>query len=133
MSSRNGAGPNSGAQEFNALQRLLLEHCANTGDTLADIAERGGLARQTVSAMLHRDGPRSLPRTATLTKLADGLGVSLRVVREAASEAAYGPSNGRPADHRLAVLQDTAGELSSGAVDVLLATARALRALDDTP
>lgn len=111
----------------NPLQLLISEHCANTGDTLADIAHRGGLARQTVSALAHRDGPRSMPRTTTLERLAAGMEVSVDVVRRVAQEAAYGPSAQAPSDHRLFVLLDTAETLSTGSVDVLLATARALR------
>ena len=124
----NGAPQEGDAAETpNALQRLILDRCANSGETLADIAERGGLARQTVSALVHRPIPRTMPRNATLAKLAVGLGLSESVVREAAQEAAYGPPHGAPTDQRLSVLLDTAGGLSTASVDVLLATARALR------
>jgi transcriptional regulator with XRE-family HTH domain len=124
---RTTATPAAPAEAQNALQRLIIEHCENTGDTLADVAARGGLARQTVSALAHRNDPQAIPRNATLRKLATGLGMSLSVVQAAATEAAYGQPNGAPSDHRLSVLLDTAEHLSTGSVDVLLATARALR------
>lgn len=111
----------------NALQRLIAEHLADTHESIAEVAVRGGLSRQTVSALAHRNGPRSMPRPDTLDKLARGLGVSPEVVRQAAHEAAYGASNGDAMDPRSAVLMDLASDLSLGALDVLLATARALR------
>lgn len=109
----------------NALQALIREHMSNTGDTLADIANRGGLPRQTVSALLYRDGSGGIPRRATLDRLAVGLGLSRAVVYDAAGRAAA-PGSTAPLDHRLTVLLDLARGLPESQVDVLLVTARAL-------
>lgn len=115
----------------NALQELIQSHCDASGETLRDIAERAGLSRQTVSALMHRKSKGQLPRMATLDALAKGLGVSPSVVRDAAREAALGlPLDDEPYDRRVVVLLDQARKLSPEAIDVLLATARALRALD---
>jgi hypothetical protein len=113
---------------LNPLQRLIAEHCANTGDSLVDVANRGGLSRQTLSTLANRAELATMPRPGTIAKLATGLGTSSRVVREVCSETVYGTANGAPHDHRLQVLVDLAGELPPAYVDVLLATARALRA-----
>ena len=125
----------SAPERQNALQALITEHMANTGDTLADIAARGGLPRQTVSGLLNRDQSGGIPRRSTLQKLATGLGLSLATVTEAAAQAASnGTAQHSPLDHRLSVLVDTASRLSPHDVDVLLATARALgKQAGDTP
>jgi transcriptional regulator with XRE-family HTH domain len=121
---------------LNPLQALIADHMANTGDSLADIATRGGLPRQTVSGLLNRDTTGGIPRRSTLQKLATGLGLSLATVIEAAAAtASAGNGTSRPApDHRLAVLIDMAERMPPRDVDVLLATARALtRQAPDTP
>jgi transcriptional regulator with XRE-family HTH domain len=118
----------------NALQELVLAHCDATGDTLSDIAERAGLSRQTLSALMHRPNKGNLPRTSTLDRLAVGLGVSPRTVRDAAQIAVLGLNgDDEPYDRRVVVLIDQARRLSPQQVEVLLATARALQALDTTP
>ena len=123
----------NGVPTPNALQALIQEHMSNTGDTLADIANRGGLPRQTVSALLNRDGSGGIPRRATLDRLAVGLGLSRAVVAEAAGRAAA-PGLAAPLDHRLTVLVDIARQLPAPQVDVLLVTARALaNSAADTP
>lgn len=119
--------------EQNPLQALIAEHMANTGDNLADIAARGGLPRQTVSGLLHRDGAGGIPRRATLAKLATGLGVSLATVTRAAAQSA-GATQREPVEGRLAVLVDTASGLQARDLDTVLVLARALaRTADDTP
>lgn len=120
---------------LNPLQALIAEHMANTGDTLADIAARGGLPRQTVSGLLNRDASGGIPRRTTLQKLATGLGLSLATVTDAAAAtASNGTASHSPKDHRIAVLVDVAESLNARDVDVLLATARALtRQTADTP
>ena len=126
----------TGTAVQNPLQALITEHMANTGDTLADIAARGGLPRQTVSGLLNRDESGGIPRRSTLQRLATGLGLSLATVTEAAAQtvAHHHGDRQNPLDHRLAVLVDTAKRLSPHEVDVLLATARALsREAGDTP
>lgn len=110
----------------NALQVLIREHLTNTTDTLADIASRGGLPRQTVSGLLNRADPGGMPRRATLERLAVGLGLPTAVVIDAAADAAGKRGPDEPPDHRLIVLVGLARDLSPSQVDVLLATARAL-------
>lgn len=118
----------------NALQALIAEHLANTGDTLADIAARGGLPRQTVSGLLNRVEPGGMPRRATLEKLATGLGLSASVVVDAAASAAGRTSLPGAVDHRVTVLGELARTMPPQHLDVLLATARALqREYADTP
>lgn len=116
---REGATPN-------ALQALIQEHMQATGDTVADIATRGGLPRQTVSNLLHREDWAGIPHRRTLEHLARGLGVSLTVVMAAAAQVAAGTASD-PATGRLAVLLDTAKGLPEHDVAVLLATARAMK------
>jgi hypothetical protein len=107
---------------------------ANTGDTLADIAARGGLPRQTVSRMLHSDATGGMPRRRTIEGLATGLGLGVAVVREAAAQSAGPLPSVEPLDHRVTVLVDMCRRLPVSQVDVLLATARAMgKAQLDTP
>lgn len=73
---------------MNALQRLIREHVESTGETLADIARRGGMPRQTVSLLANREHMPQTPHAPTLRRLAVGLGVDLNTVRAAAAEAA---------------------------------------------
>lgn len=121
-------GKDHSHMERNALQELIFAHCHETGETVSDIAARGGLARQTVSSIAHRDEPGAIPRRATLAKLAVGLGLSLEVVERAASLAAHsGPANGDLTRLRLDLLIDHAEHLSDGQLKVLVAAARAMR------
>jgi transcriptional regulator with XRE-family HTH domain len=117
----------------NALQALIAEHLANTADTVADVAARGGLPRQTVSGLLNRTETGGMPRRATLERLAVGLGLSLSTVTDAAAQAAVPASTKAPLDHRITVLVEVARGLPASQVDVLLATARALTRAGDTP
>lgn len=116
----------------NALQELIQQHCAQTGDTLADIAARGHIARQTVSGLVHRDGPKAAPRLATLRGLATGMGLPFETVQRAAVQSAYAPSenNGDGVHHRRVVdlLTALTDSLPDHDVSVLIATARAMRA-----
>lgn len=118
---QNGNGPAP-----NALQALIREHMAATGDTIADIAARGGLPRQTVSNMLNRTDWGGIPHRRTMRALATGLGVSLAVVHDAAAHVAAGTPQD-PLEGRLALLMDTAKGLQDEDVAVLLATARAMQ------
>lgn len=109
--------------QTNSLQRLVIEHCERTGETYTDVAERGRMPRQTVSAIVNRP-TRSLPHEDTLRRLAKGLKLPYAVVRNAAVESvtvAHPPPT--PAALVLAQLVETLGERD---VLVLLATARAL-------
>lgn len=109
----------------NALQQLIQVHCEDTGDTLASIARRAGLSRQTVSAVVHRSGPGGIPRKATLTKLATGLELPVHVVVAAASQAAT-DMPATKTDQRLASLIEHAARLDDEKLHALLITARAL-------
>jgi transcriptional regulator with XRE-family HTH domain len=111
----------------NALQALIAEHLANTGDTIADVAERGGLPRQTVSALLNKDNPGGMPRRSTLERLATGLGLSAATVIEAAAMSAGRTTSASDIDHRVIVLGELARTMPPRKLDVLLATARALQ------
>lgn len=115
--------------ERNPLAELVTEHCERTGDTLSAIAARGGVSRQTLSGLMHREGPKSLPRDATLAALAKGLGMSLATVRQVAAETAYGEPE-TPTPRRLvAVLLGHVDGLTDEELEVVLATARAVKRL----
>jgi len=109
----------------NALQQLVTLHCEDTGETLADIARRGHMSRQTVSAIMHRNGESGIPRRATLKKLANGLGVPVDTVAHAASVAAAG-TQVAPTEQRLDVLLAYASTMSEQRLQALLAMARTL-------
>jgi len=114
-------------QNLNALQKLISEHLEVTGERLADVADRGGLPRQTLSALLHRAGPNGIPRRATLQRLADGLEVDLHTVEAAAAAAAS--ANGMEEtlpDARLAQLISYARKLDDRHLKALSSLARAL-------
>lgn len=112
----------------NALQELITQHCDQTGDTLADIATRGGLARQTVSGLMHRDGPKAVPREATLRGLAVGMGLPYDTVRHAAATATF-PESENGSRRIVNLLVALTENLSDEQVSVVVATARAMGAL----
>ncbi len=94
-----------------------------TGDTFTDIAERGHMPRQTVSALVNRP-PRSLPHPDTIRRLARGLGLPPSIVKAAAIEAV---ADSRPVPKPSAVvLAELVETLTERDVLVLLAAARAL-------
>jgi transcriptional regulator with XRE-family HTH domain len=111
----------------NALAVFVTAHCERTGDTLTDIAARGGMSRQTLSGLVHRDGPKSMPRLQTLEALAKGLGVSVEAVRHVAAAATYGEPDGPQVRRLVATLTAYAETLDDGQLEVVLATARALQ------
>ena len=113
----------------NPLAVLVTAHCERTGDTLAAIAARGGISRQTLSGLVHRQGPKSLPRHQTLVALAKGLDMPVEVVRRVASETAYGEGEGEaePVRALVSVLVAQTEGLTDDELEVVLATARALK------
>ena len=113
---------------MNALQELIADHCRTSGETISDVAARGGLSRQTVSAIAHRDDPGAIPRRGTLVKPAVALKLSLEVIERAAAMAASQVNGDELWDLRLDVLLDHARRLDDARLQVLLATARALDA-----
>lgn len=115
----------------NPLQYLIALHLDVTGETLSDVAERGGLPRQTLSGLMHRDGPRSIPRRDTLERLAVGLQTDLDLVERAAALAAAsdGLGLGSDGDVRLTALISYARRLDDARLRALITTARALTKL----
>lgn len=75
------------AEKPNALQALILDRKKEKDWTYADIAQRGKMSKATVYklATTELDG---LPRRTTLDALARGLGLPVRVVRDAAVKSA---------------------------------------------
>lgn len=111
----------------NPLAELVTAHCERTGDTLTAIAARGGISRQTLSGLIHRPGPKSLPRHQTLVAVAKGLDVSVELVRQAAAETAYGEGEAEPVRRLVSVLVAHVEGLPDEDLEVMLATARALK------
>jgi hypothetical protein len=109
----------------NALQNLILDHVEQTGETFADIAARGRMPRQTVSALVNRPpGFPSMPHADTIKRLAAGLRLPRSVVQAAAAESVCAEHpEPTPDAVLLARLVET---LPGRDVAVLLATARAL-------
>jgi transcriptional regulator with XRE-family HTH domain len=113
----------------NALAELVLAHCERTGDTLSGIAKRGGMSRQTLSGLVNRpDSVNTWPRHSTLEALARGLGVSVESVRQVAAERRNGGDQ-PPPRVLVATLMAHAEGLTDGEVEVVLATAQALKRL----
>jgi hypothetical protein len=129
MPSSLGLGPGTEGtnrvHQFNALQRLIYTHVQDTGETYADIAARGRMPRQTVSALMNRPpGFPSMPHADTIKRLAVGLRLPRSVVQAAAADSV---SVEHPTPTPDAVLlQRLVETLPQSDVAVLLATARAL-------
>ena len=111
----------------NPLADLVTAHCERTGDTLAAIAARGGVSRQTLSGLVNRQGPKAFPREATLHALARGLDLPYETVRHVAAATAYGEANGHTPRRLVTVLLAQAESLTDEQLEVLLATASALK------
>lgn len=118
---------------MNQLQDLIAQHCDQSGDTLADIAARGQLSRQTVSNLMNREGLTRVPHAKTLRGLATGMGLPLDTVARVAAAAVYG--NERASQRNVVtVLVSLAESMTDSQVTVLCATARAMITADaDTP
>lgn len=74
------------SRPVNRLQRLIRERADERGWSLAHVGTRAGLHRQTVYKLMRAEGFKQLPDEETLTKLAHGLDLPLRLLREAAVE-----------------------------------------------
>ena len=111
----------------NPLTEVVTAHCKRTGDTLAEVAARGGISRQTLSGLIHREGPKSVPRYQTLVALAKGLDLPVESIRQLAVESAYGESNDDAPRRLVTVLVAHAETLTDDELEVMLATARALK------
>lgn len=111
---------------MDVLAELITAHCERTGDSLAAIAHRGGMSRQTLSGIVNRSS-KAFPRQGTLEKLARGLGLPVETVRQVAATATYGYADG-PEPRRLVVaLMGYAETLTDDQLEVALATVRALQ------
>jgi len=108
------------------LAALLRIHCEQTGDTLASVAARGGLSRQTLSELINKG--RAFPRPATLEGLAKGLGLPYEAVREAAVRGIVGEDVDGPRRLVTALMAYAEG-LTDAQLEVVLATARAVKKL----
>jgi len=106
------------------LALLVTAHCERTGDTLAAIAARGGMSRQTLSGLVN--GGQTFPRASTLRALARGLGLPYEAIRDAAVRNSLGSEAAEPR-RLVSVLMAHAEGLSDGQLEVVLATARALK------
>jgi hypothetical protein len=110
---------------LNPLQRLIAQHCHDTGETYAHVAMRGRMPRQTVSALMNRPPAfASMPHADTLNRLAVGLRLPRSVVRAAAAES-VSPIHPEPTPDAV-LLARLVEALPPTDVAVLLATARAL-------
>src|SRR5262245_14804778 len=110
--------------ESNPLAVLVTAHMHGTGDSLAAIAARSGLSRQTISGLVN--GSRNVPRTETLQALARGLDLPYEALRDAALRNAV--RGEEPEPRRLVrVLMAHAEGLTDAQLEVVLATARALK------
>jgi hypothetical protein len=115
----------------NALQMLIQDHLDRTGETMSEVASRGGLPRQTVSALMTRTEYQSTPHRATLDKLAKGLRLSRQTVREAAAlSLSTGPGH-TAATPRVQILLDLTRSLTDVEIEILTATATAMVASKD--
>lgn len=73
----------------NALQELIQTWLdADEAHSVALLAHRGGLSRNTIYAIMKRSDPASLPRRDTLRRLAKGMELPARTVEEAAARSA---------------------------------------------
>lgn len=113
--------------ERNPLADLVMSHCDRTGDTLSAIAARGGMSRQTLSALVHKGGPKSFPRASTLRALARGLDLPYETVRQLATARAYGEGEGDNPRRLVVLLTAQLDALTDRDLEVVLATTRALK------
>jgi len=76
---------------MNALQRLIADYKADTGESYAKIAERGGLPTSTVHSLATVESRKQTPHPDTIAALAKGLRMPPSRVRSAAADAAGYP------------------------------------------
>jgi transcriptional regulator with XRE-family HTH domain len=117
-------------RHLNALQQLIADHMERTGETYSDIAARGKVPRQTVSAIMNKTAFASIPQRRTLDRLAKGLGVSRETVRDAAARSislGHGHTTDTPAS---TILLDLVNQLPDQQVLVLIASAREMVRVD---
>lgn len=110
----------------NPLAELVTAHMQRTGDTLTEIAARGGMSRQTLSGLVNRAAP--FPRQRTLEALARGLGLPYEVVRQVAYGSNHNGDTAPPRRVAVATMLAQAEQLDDTQLEVVLATMRALQA-----
>lgn len=110
----------------NPLAELITAHCERTGDTISSVAARGGLSRQTLSAMVNGHG--TFPRRHTLEALARGLELPYESVRYVAVVSTMGEGDDPPR-RLVTALVAHAQALTDAQLEVVLATARAVKKL----
>lgn len=81
------SGRDGGDRTMTALQQLIHDRRVEKGWTYADIATRGKMSKATVYKLASQDID-GLPRRSTIEALARGLGLPVRVVRDAAIKGA---------------------------------------------
>ncbi|MFI9648204.1 helix-turn-helix domain-containing protein [Streptomyces sp. NPDC052040] len=109
----------------NALQQIIRERLDRERWSYGDVARRGGIPRSTVHHLATADHMARMPQPATLEGLAQGLGLPLGAIRQAAAEACgihlYAPES-EPAP-----VSDAPGDPE---VDVLIASVQRLSTED---
>ncbi|MFD8032457.1 helix-turn-helix domain-containing protein [Streptomyces sp. NPDC059717] len=71
----------------NALQQIIRDRLDSERWSYGDVARRGGIPRSTVHHLATADHMARMPQPATLEGLAQGLGIPLQTIRQAAAEA----------------------------------------------
>jgi hypothetical protein len=111
----------------NALQQIIRDRLDSERWSYGEVARRGGIPRSTVHHLATTDHMARMPQPATLEGLAQGLGLPLHTIRQAAAEACgihlYAPADA-PAP---ASTSDASGDPE---VDVLIASVQRLSADD---
>jgi transcriptional regulator with XRE-family HTH domain len=79
-------GREGDSHRVNRLQRLIQDRADERGWSLAHVGTRGGLNRQTVYKIMRAERLKQLPDDATFEKLAAGLDLPERLLRDAAAE-----------------------------------------------
>ncbi len=113
---------------MNALQQLIADYMGDHPDeTFASIARRGDMPRQTVQALARRSQVRATPRADTIERLAQGMNMSMDIVKAAAGlTAGYGQGTAALEDDKVRLLVEIASELDEEQMDVLMRRARLL-------
>lgn len=108
----------------NALQQIIRDRLDSERWSYGDVARRGGIPRSTVHHLATTDHMARMPQPATLKGLAQGLGMPLQTIRQAAAEACgihvYAAAEPAPAS----------GASADPEVDVLIASVQRLSADD---
>jgi transcriptional regulator with XRE-family HTH domain len=69
----------------NALQQIIRDRLDSERWSYGDVARRGGIPRSTVHHLATADHMARMPQPATLEGLAQGLGLPLQTIRQAAA------------------------------------------------